>query len=110
MTLPSTTTTNNNNTSNSISLTHVQALSPYQPPQPPQPPQPQEPQRPTAFQISLGILMLGASAGLTLYTKKTQSMLNQFKRAEKNKQQRLPKKKFGPLTREEWDKMRNRWN
>ena len=107
MTLPSTTTTNNNNTSNSISLTHVQALSPYQPPQPPQP---QEPQRPTAFQISLGILMLGASAGLTLYTKKTQSMLNQFKRAEKNKQQRLPKKKFGPLTREEWDKMRNRWN
>ena len=107
MTLPSTTTTNNNNTSNSISLTHVQALSPYQPLQPPQP---QEPQRPTAFQISLGILMLGASAGLTLYTKKTQSMLNQFKRAEKNKQQRLPKKKFGPLTREEWDKMRNRWN
>ena len=66
--------------------------------------------RPTLFQLSLGILMIGASAGMTLYTKKTKAMLDQMKRVERNRQARLPKKRYGPLTREEWEKMRNRWN
>ncbi len=65
---------------------------------------------PTPFQIGLGLIIVGASAGLTLYTKKTQAMLNQMKAVERNKQQRLPKPKFGPPTKNEWERMRNRWN
>eukprot|EP00553_Chaetoceros_curvisetus_P015956 CAMPEP_0204645260 /NCGR_PEP_ID=MMETSP0718-20130828/2271_1 /ASSEMBLY_ACC=CAM_ASM_000674 /TAXON_ID=230516 /ORGANISM="Chaetoceros curvisetus" /LENGTH=94 /DNA_ID=CAMNT_0051667097 /DNA_START=19 /DNA_END=303 /DNA_ORIENTATION=- len=65
---------------------------------------------PTAFQIGLGLMIVGASAGLTLYTKKTQAMLNQMKAVERNKRQRLPKAKFGPPTKDEWERMRNRWN
>ena len=63
----------------------------------------------SAFQIGCGLMILGASAGLTLYTKKTQSMLNQMKRVEENRALRLPKKKVGPMTKPEWEKMRNRW-
>lgn len=63
----------------------------------------------SAFQIGCGLMILGASAGLTLYTKKTHSMLNQMKRVEENRALRLPKKKFGPMTKPEWEKMRNRW-
>jgi hypothetical protein len=63
----------------------------------------------TPFQIGIGLLILGASAGLTLYTKKTQAMLNQMKRMEENRAMRLPKKKFGPPTKKEWEKLRNRW-
>ncbi len=65
---------------------------------------------PTPFQIGLGLMIVGASAGLTLYTKKTQAMLNQMKAVERNKRQRLPKPKFGPPTKNEWERMRNRWN
>lgn len=54
--------------------------------------------------------MVGASAGLTLYTKKTRAMLEQMKRVERNREMRLPKKKFGPLTRDEWARVRPRWN
>ena len=64
---------------------------------------------PTAVQLGLGMLILGASAGLTLYTKKTQQLLSQFKRASDNKAMRLPKKKFGPMNKSEADKMKNRW-
>jgi hypothetical protein len=64
---------------------------------------------PTAVQLGLGMLILGASAGLTLYTKKTQQLLSQFKRASDNKAIRLPKKKDGPMTKSEADKMKNRW-
>ena len=66
--------------------------------------------KPTWFQLSLGVIIIGASAGMTLYTKKTKAMLDQMKRVEQNRQSRLPKKKFGPETKGEWDKMRNRWN
>mmetsp|Transcript_4773 Transcript_4773/g.9114 ORF Transcript_4773/g.9114 Transcript_4773/m.9114 type:complete len:112 (-) Transcript_4773:426-761(-) len=64
---------------------------------------------PTPFQIGIGLLIVGASAGMTLYTRKTQAMLNQMKRMEENRAMRLPKKKFGPPTKEEWEKLRNRW-
>lgn len=63
----------------------------------------------TPFQIGIGLLIVGASAGMTLYTRKTQAMLNQLKKMEDNKALRLPKKKFGPPTREEWEKLRSRW-
>lgn len=74
--------------------------------------QKQEEYKPTLFQLSLGILIIGASAGLTLYTKKTKAMLEQMKRVEENRLKRMPKKKqfYGPLTREEWERVRNRWN
>mmetsp|Transcript_27576 Transcript_27576/g.26436 ORF Transcript_27576/g.26436 Transcript_27576/m.26436 type:complete len:96 (+) Transcript_27576:196-483(+) len=64
----------------------------------------------TPFQIGLGLMLVGASAGLTLYTKKTQSMLTQLKRVDKNRQMRQPKKKYGPPTQQQWEKMRPRWS
>ena len=64
----------------------------------------------TPFQIGMGLVIVGASAGMTLYTKKTRAMLTQMERVQKNQDMRLPKQKFGPPTRQEWDKMRNnRW-
>lgn len=64
---------------------------------------------PSMLQIGMGLLIVGASAGLTLYTKKTQSLLNQMKRVKKNKEMRLPKKKYGPMTKNEYERMRPRW-
>ena len=63
----------------------------------------------TPTQIAMGLLIVGASASLALYTKRTQSMLATMKRVEKNREIRLPKKKFGPLTRDDWEKVRSRW-
>ncbi|KAL3795251.1 hypothetical protein HJC23_008336 [Cyclotella cryptica] len=63
----------------------------------------------TPLQWSLAAVILGASAGLTLYTKKTSHMLSQFERASKNAQQRRGPPQFGPKTRMEWEKTRNRW-
>lgn len=64
---------------------------------------------PTAFQYGMGLLLIGTSAGLTLYTKKTQSILNQMNQMKRNRDMRLPKKSEGPLTKEEWEKTRSRW-
>jgi hypothetical protein len=64
---------------------------------------------PTAFQYGMGLLLIGTSAGLTLYTKKTQSILNQMNRMKRNRDMRLPKKLEGPLTKEEWERTRSRW-
>jgi len=36
-------------------------------------------------------------------------MLNQLERASENAAARKPKRKPGPLTKEEWEKVRNRW-
>jgi hypothetical protein len=63
----------------------------------------------TPFQIGMGLLIVGASAGLTLYTKKTKAMLTQMDRVKKNQDMRKPHKKFGPPTKKEWEKLRNRW-
>lgn len=63
----------------------------------------------TPFQIGLGLMILGASAGMTLYTKKTQAFLNQMKRVQQNVETRNPKK-FGPPTKEEYEKMKPRIN
>ena len=63
----------------------------------------------TPTQIALAAVILGASAGLTLYTKKTQHVLNQLERASKNATQRKGPQKNGPKTKLEYEKTRNRW-
>mmetsp|Transcript_25418 Transcript_25418/g.43396 ORF Transcript_25418/g.43396 Transcript_25418/m.43396 type:complete len:107 (-) Transcript_25418:1760-2080(-) len=63
----------------------------------------------TPVQLALGAMILGASAGLTLYTKKTSHMLNQLERASANATIRKGPQKFGPKTKPEWEKTRNRW-
>ena len=62
----------------------------------------------TPLQYGFAAIILGASAGLTLYTKKTSHVLNQLERASKNKLQRQPPK-IGPKTIEQHEKTRNRW-
>jgi hypothetical protein len=54
-------------------------------------------------------IILGASAGLTLYTKRTSTIINQIDRASKNAIERRGPPKFGPRTRMEWEKLKNRW-
>mmetsp|Transcript_18759 Transcript_18759/g.40635 ORF Transcript_18759/g.40635 Transcript_18759/m.40635 type:complete len:103 (+) Transcript_18759:163-471(+) len=61
---------------------------------------------PTTLQYLAGILIIGASAGLTLYTKKTKSMLNQMERVSKSQAQRKGPPKFGPKTKEQHEKTR----
>jgi hypothetical protein len=63
----------------------------------------------TPLQLGLAAIILGASAGLTLYTKKTSHMLNQLERASKNAMERKGPPKLGPQTKSEWEKTRNRW-
>jgi len=62
----------------------------------------------TPLQYGFAAIILGASAGLTLYTKKTSHVLNQLERASKNKLQRQPPK-VGPKTIQQHEKTRNRW-
>lgn len=59
--------------------------------------------------IAVGVAMMGAAAGLMLYTKKTDSMLATMKKVNQNQVARRGPVKFGPPTRAEWDKMRTRF-
>eukprot|EP00429_Kryptoperidinium_foliaceum_P000549 CAMPEP_0176011438 /NCGR_PEP_ID=MMETSP0120_2-20121206/5284_1 /TAXON_ID=160619 /ORGANISM="Kryptoperidinium foliaceum, Strain CCMP 1326" /LENGTH=73 /DNA_ID=CAMNT_0017344301 /DNA_START=115 /DNA_END=332 /DNA_ORIENTATION=+ len=52
--------------------------------------------------------MIGASAGFTMYTKRSGQMLRQFEHYASQQQKRMPKRKIGPMTKEEWDKIRPR--
>jgi hypothetical protein len=54
--------------------------------------------------------MVGASAGFTLYTKRTASMLKQIDQISKNKARRMPPSRIGPLTKGEWDKVKPRFD
>lgn len=63
----------------------------------------------TPLQLSAVCIILGASAGLTLYTKRTGQMLTQLERASKNAAERKGPPKLGPKTYLEWEKTRNRW-
>jgi hypothetical protein len=63
----------------------------------------------TPMQLFAVVIILGASAGLTLYTKKTGQMLAQLERASKNAAERKGPPKLGPKTYLEWEKTRNRW-
>jgi hypothetical protein len=63
---------------------------------------------PTALQMGFAVIILGTSAGLTLYTKKTQSMLNSMEKYSHNQAIRKGPPKFGPMTKAEWEKMKPR--
>lgn len=65
---------------------------------------------PSGWQIALGVLIVGTSAGLTLYTKKTQSMLQQMEKVRKSEAVRRGPPKFGPPTKAQWDKLRPRFD
>lgn len=70
---------------------------------------------PVGFQISsqTGMLlvlgMIGASAGFTMYTKRTGQMLRQMEHIAQQQAKRAPPRPIGPMTREEWDKIRPRF-
>mmetsp|Transcript_3650 Transcript_3650/g.5979 ORF Transcript_3650/g.5979 Transcript_3650/m.5979 type:complete len:102 (+) Transcript_3650:498-803(+) len=70
---------------------------------------PQSSSSPTALQLALGAIILGTSAGLTFYTKRTGHMMNQLERASKNATLRRGPRKAGPKTKLEYEKTRNRW-
>ena len=63
----------------------------------------------TPLQLTMAAIILGTSAGLTLYTKKTSAMLQTMEKVNKNVAQRKGPPKFGPRTKMEWEKWRNRW-
>mmetsp|Transcript_5601 Transcript_5601/g.7263 ORF Transcript_5601/g.7263 Transcript_5601/m.7263 type:complete len:99 (-) Transcript_5601:457-753(-) len=63
--------------------------------------------KPTLLQLSLGVLIVGASAGLTLYTKRTSSMLSTLNKMNQNAKIRNPPK-YGPPTKAEWEKLKPR--
>mmetsp|Transcript_21652 Transcript_21652/g.47065 ORF Transcript_21652/g.47065 Transcript_21652/m.47065 type:complete len:161 (+) Transcript_21652:476-958(+) len=63
----------------------------------------------TPLQLGLAAVILGTSAGLTLYTKKTGKLMNQLERVSKNATQRKGPPKFGPKNKMEWEKTRSRW-
>ena len=54
--------------------------------------------------------MVGAAAGLTMYTKRSGAMLKQMEQMSKNKARRMPPSKVGPMTKKEWDKVRPRFD
>ena len=61
------------------------------------------------IQIGMGLIIVGASAGLTLYTKKTGNMLSQMDKLNKAHAARAAsKRKPGPITKKEYEKTRTR--
>mmetsp|Transcript_24261 Transcript_24261/g.29102 ORF Transcript_24261/g.29102 Transcript_24261/m.29102 type:complete len:89 (+) Transcript_24261:541-807(+) len=62
---------------------------------------------PTALQMTFGVMLVGASAGLTLYTKKTQSMLNHMDKLKQQKLIRNPPP-YGPVSKKDYEKMKPR--
>eukprot|EP00591_Stephanopyxis_turris_P002823 CAMPEP_0195524266 /NCGR_PEP_ID=MMETSP0794_2-20130614/23987_1 /TAXON_ID=515487 /ORGANISM="Stephanopyxis turris, Strain CCMP 815" /LENGTH=94 /DNA_ID=CAMNT_0040654443 /DNA_START=128 /DNA_END=412 /DNA_ORIENTATION=- len=63
---------------------------------------------PKAVQYMLAGIMIGAAAGLTLYTKKTGQLIAQIDKSTAAKAARMPKRKPGPKTKEEYEKTRTR--
>jgi hypothetical protein len=62
---------------------------------------------PTALQHGIALLVLGTSAGLTLYTRKADSMLRRMEQVAENQLKRQ-RPVFGPPTREYAEKMKPR--
>mmetsp|Transcript_18630 Transcript_18630/g.21386 ORF Transcript_18630/g.21386 Transcript_18630/m.21386 type:complete len:83 (+) Transcript_18630:193-441(+) len=57
-------------------------------------------------QMGIMIFLLGTSAGLTLYMTKSDALLKKVSNIRKY--QRFPTK-FGPVTKQEWEKLKPRW-
>ena len=64
-------------------------------------------QQHSALQWGIMLVILGSSAGLTLYTKKTGSMLQTMKRMEEAQLRNHPPR-IGPPTKQEYEKLRPR--
>lgn len=64
---------------------------------------------PIAVPLSIAALMLGISAGFTMYPRKVGSMLQRMKLVDQARLKRNPPK-YGPPTKEEWEKMRPRFD
>jgi len=60
------------------------------------------------FALGIAVLVLGTSAGFTLYTRKAGSMLQRFEQVTENQLRHRGRPKFGPQTKEQWDKTRPR--
>lgn len=64
---------------------------------------------PTALQLAIAVIVLGSSAGFTLYTRKASSMLKTMETIQANQLRNRPKK-LGPPTKAEWEKLRPRFD
>ena len=53
--------------------------------------------------------MIGASAGFTMYTKRTGQLLRQYEHIALQQAKRRPQRPIGPMTKAEWDKIRPRF-
>jgi hypothetical protein len=63
---------------------------------------------PSGFALLIAAMVLGTSASFVFYTKRTDSMLRTMHQITKNQLRNRPPPKFGPPTKQEWDKMRPR--
>jgi hypothetical protein len=64
---------------------------------------------PSGLSYAIAFFVLGASAGMTMYTRRTGQMLSRMEQITENQLKRNPPK-YGPPTRAEFEKMRNRWS
>mmetsp|Transcript_7208 Transcript_7208/g.9362 ORF Transcript_7208/g.9362 Transcript_7208/m.9362 type:complete len:89 (-) Transcript_7208:385-651(-) len=62
---------------------------------------------PSTLSFVIAAIVLGSSAGMTLYTRKSGAMLSRMKQVTDNEMRRNPPK-FGPPTKAEWEKLRPR--
>ena len=62
---------------------------------------------PTALQLGIAIVILGTSAGFTLYTKRAGAMLRGMEKMQETQLRKHPPR-IGPHTKEEWEKLRPR--
>ena len=60
--------------------------------------------------LAIGVIMVGMSAGMTLYTRRTRTMLQQMDKVTKNQSIRKGPPKEGPPTKEQHEKMKPRWD
>mmetsp|Transcript_6155 Transcript_6155/g.9279 ORF Transcript_6155/g.9279 Transcript_6155/m.9279 type:complete len:82 (+) Transcript_6155:208-453(+) len=64
---------------------------------------------PTPPQLAAGALMLGASASLALYARRTSQLLSHMnKLSAADAKRKVATAKAGPLTRREWERTRTR--
>jgi hypothetical protein len=74
---------------------------------PPPATEPPPKEGPTALQLGIAAIVLGSSAGFTLYTKKAGAMITAMNRVSATQLKNRPPK-FGPPTKQEWEKMKPR--
>ena len=65
------------------------------------------PSSPTALQLGIAVIVLGSSAGFTMYTRKTGAMLRTMENITANQLRNRPPK-YGPPSKAEWEKLKPR--